>query len=63
MLNIYIKFGAYGFPALLIILGWISVSTSIVWSKLVGTGYTLLGIGILIYFIEGLLFKFLGIKA
>jgi hypothetical protein len=63
MLHIYIKVGAYGIPALLIVLGWIFVFTSIVSSKLVGTGYTLLGVGILIYFIEGLLFKFLGIKA
>ena len=63
MFHIYIKVWAYGIPALLIVLGWIFVFTSIVSSKLVGTGYTLLGVGILIYFIEGLLFKFLGIKA
>jgi hypothetical protein len=61
--GIYIKVTAYGVPAFLIILGWIFVFTSIVSSKLVGSGYTLLGVGILIYFIEGLLFKFLGIKA
>jgi hypothetical protein len=62
MFGIYIKVTAYGVPALLIILGWIFVFTSIVSFKLVGLGYSLLTIGIIFYVIEFLLFVFLKIR-
>ena len=60
MIGISIKVVVYGVPALLIILGWVSLvmSSDAIFSGINVYGGWLLGFGIFFYTIEGIAFRF-----